>query len=373
MIPFLDLKKQYASIQGEIDAALKDVVRSTRFIGGDVCQAFEDAFAARIGVGHCVGVGNGTDAIEISLRALGIGPGDEVIVPAFTFIGTSEPVSTAGATVCFADVSLETRNLDVNAVEAAITPRTKAIILVHLYGAPGPAAALRALADRHGLYLVEDCAQAHGAETEEGATVGAVGHMATFSFYPGKNLGAYGDAGAIVTDDADLARKARMIANHGRITKYDHEFEGRNSRLDAIQAAVLKTKLAHLDRWNARRREIADIYRARIGPDSALALPLDQAGHVYHLFVVRHTDRDALQAFLMTQGVETLIHYPIALPALAAYRNRKQKPTDFPNAMRLAGTVLSLPIYPEMSNADVENVVRAVKSDNRSSARPLEG
>ena len=364
MLPFLDLTRQYLSIKGEMDAAIATVVGSSRFIGGDACAKFEAAFAGYIGVRHCIGVGNGTDAIEIALRSLGVGPGDEVIVPAFTFIGTSEPVSAAGASLRFADVSLETRNLDVDAVKAQITSRTKAIILVHLYGAPGPAAELRALADAHGAYLIEDCAQAHGAAAEDGAVIGSIGHMATFSFYPGKNLGAYGDAGAIVMQDDELAKRARMLANHGRVSKYDHELEGRNSRLDALQAAVLSVKLGHLDGWNAGRRRVAARYREGIVAHEAFATPTDAPGHVYHLFVVRHADRDALQQSLKAQGVETLIHYPIALPALGAYASHPQPTSDYPNALALADSVLSLPVYPEMTDADVDRVVQAVNGAN---------
>lgn len=362
MIKFLDLKSQYHSIQPEIDAAIAAVIAESAFVSGPYAKKFEEEFAAWLGADWCIGVGNGTDAIEIALEALDLPPGSEVIVPGNSFIASSEAVTRAGLKVVFADVDPGHYTLTVHTVRAKITSRTSAIMAVHLYGHPCDMSELKDLADEYGLKIIEDCAQAHGAASN-GKTVGTIGDIATFSFYPGKNLGAYGDAGAIVTNQAHLAEKARKIANHGRIAKYDHEFEGRNSRLDGIQAAVLSAKLPHLNDWTQRRITLAERYMTELAGVEGLILPhrAEWAKQVYHLFVVRTERRDELQRWLANHGVETGIHYPVALTQLRAYEYLNQGDEDlFVN--QAAGTLLSLPIGEHMSEADVVTVSTATKS-----------
>lgn len=362
MVKFLDLGSQYRSIRSDIDAAVARTIEASSFIGGPDLRAFEAAFAAFQQSANCIGVGNGTDAIEIAIEALDLPPGSEIIVPANSFIASSEAVTRSGHRVVFCEHDPRTYTIDPADVARRITPQTAAVIAVHLYGQPCDMDALRALADQHGLRIIEDGAQAHGAEYR-GRRVGAIGDIGTFSFYPGKNLGAYGDGGAIVTDDAALARRCRMIANHGRIAKYDHEFEGRNSRLDGMQAAILNAKLPHLNSWIERRNAVARRYLAELADVPDLALPATAAAvrHAYHLFVVRHPRRDDLQAHLRDRGVETGIHYPIALPDLDAYRAYRtpQTPTL---ASTTATTLLSLPMGEHLENGDVDTVIAAVKS-----------
>jgi dTDP-4-amino-4,6-dideoxygalactose transaminase len=362
MIKFLDLKSQYHSIQPEIDAAIAAVIADTAFVSGPYAKKFEEEFAAWLGADWCIGVGNGTDAIEIALEALDLPPGSEVIVPGNSFIASSEAVTRTGLKVVFADVDPGHYTLTAETVRAKLTSRTSAIMAVHLYGHPCDMTELKALADEHDLKIIEDCAQAHGA-TSHGKMAGTIGDIATFSFYPGKNLGAYGDAGAIVTNNADLAEKARKIANHGRIAKYDHDFEGRNSRLDGIQAAVLSAKLPHLGNWTERRIAIADRYLAELSGVEGIVLPrrANWARQVYHLFVIRTDRRDELKQWLADQGIETGIHYPVALTQLRAYDYLNQGGEDlFVN--KAAGTLLSLPIGEHMGEADVITVSKALKS-----------
>jgi dTDP-4-amino-4,6-dideoxygalactose transaminase len=307
-------------------------------------------------------VANGTDAIEIALEALGLPRNSEVIVPGNSFIATSEAVTRAGHRVVFADVDPECYTLTADTVRAKISPRTSAIIAVHLYGHPCDMDALREVAAGSGLRIIEDCAQAHGAEYR-GRRVGSLADVATHSFYPGKNLGAYGDAGAVTTDDKDLAVRVRMIANHGRVAKYDHEFEGRNSRLDGLQGAILGAKLPHLDGWLERRIHVADRYLAGLRGIRELVLPVRKpwARQVYHLFVVRTERRDELKSHLSDSGIETGIHYPIALPRLAAYNYLGQQSEDlFVN--RTDRTLLSLPIGEHMRDADVDAVIAAIRA-----------
>ena len=363
-IPFVDLKAQYQSIKPEIDAAIAAVISETAFVGGPHVKAFEDAFARYCGVSQCVGVANGTDALFIALRALGIGPGDEVITVANSFVATSEAIRMAGAQVVFVDSDPATMNIDVTKIEAKITPRTKAIIPVHLYGQPADMAPIRALADTHGLRIVGDAAQAHGA-TYRGKPIAQLADITCFSFYPGKNLGAYGDAGALVTDNAEWAATARMFANHGRTKKYDHDFEGVNSRLDGLQAAVLSVKLKHLDNWSEGRRRNARLYNEALAGTSVVTpMEIDNCRAVYHLYVVRVPGggRDDLQRHLSECGVNTGIHYPIALPYLNAYRYLGHGPSDFPEALRASGEILSLPMFPELTGDQVSHVAAAVKS-----------
>ncbi|MDB4914041.1 MAG: DegT/DnrJ/EryC1/StrS family aminotransferase [Gemmatimonadetes bacterium] len=361
MIKFLDLYAQYEGMRPEMDEAIAAVLRTTGFINGPAVSRFESEFAEYLGSPHCVGVANGTDSIEIILEALALPAGSEVIVPANSFVGSSEPVSRAGLRVVFADVDPHTYTLDVEDVRQRVTPRTAAIVVVHLYGQSCDMRPMLELADQHGLKVIEDCAQAHGAQYE-GRHVGTLGTAASWSFYPGKNLGAYGDAGAITTSDSELARRCRMIANHGRVEKYNHLFEGRNSRLDGIQAAVLSVKLKRLPAWVETRNRLAMGYCTRLKDIGDLVLPVARARcrHAYHLYVVRTARRDELRAFLTSAGIETGVHYPIALPKLAAYAGHGQAMEEM-FANRADGMLLSLPIGEHLTDADVATVAEAVK------------
>ena len=355
-VPFLDLKAQYEAIKQEIDQTIANVINDAAFVGGKYVKQFEEEFAAFCVAKHCVGVGNGTDALFIALRSLGVGKGDEVITAANSFIATSEAITMAGAKVVFVDCDPRTYNIDTTKILSAITPRTKAIIPVHLYGQPADLPALQTIAREYGLFLIEDAAQAHGAEFE-GKRIGVFGDIACFSFYPGKNLGAYGDGGAIVTNSEGWAMKCRMLGNHGRVKKYDHEFEGVNSRLDGIQAAILSVKLRHLEEWTKKRREIAKIYNELL-KNSEVMTPVEAPGvkHIYHLYVVRIPQRDAVQAALKTKGIDTGIHYPIPLPHLQAYRYLGHTSDEFPVTTQYSREILSLPMYPELSKIQIEYV-----------------
>ena len=365
-IPLVDLKSQYQSIQPEIDSIISEVISKTAFIGGAYVNSFEKSFADFCNVKHCVGVGNGTDALFIALRVLGIGKGDEVLVPANSFIATSEAVTLTGARVAFVDVNPGTYNMDPNRLEDYLKKRAKsrpkAVIPVHLYGQPADMDPVLSLADQYGLKVIEDAAQAHGAHYK-GRQVGSIGHVACFSFYPGKNLGAYGDGGAIVTNDDEFAIKARMYANHGRIDKYDHQVEGVNSRLDGLQAAILGVKLKHLPEWTEMRRKNAYLYN-RYLKDTGLITPaeIDGVKAVYHLYVVRTKKalRNKLQEYLGTKGISTGIHYPIALPNLRAYTYLKHTGDDFPEATEASQEILSLPMYPELTEAQISHISKNI-------------
>lgn len=361
MVKFLDLNAQYKSIQSEIDDAIVRTIAASSFIGGADVTAFEQEFAHFQNAEHCVGVGNGTDAIEIVLEAMALPPGSEILVPANSFIASSEAITRAGHRVVFCEADRRSYGIDVADVAARITERTAAVLCVHLYGQPCDLDGLLKLAQANGLKVIEDAAQAHGAE-HKGRRVGAIGDAGTFSFYPGKNLGAYGDAGAIVTNDAALARACRMISNHGRIDKYDHQFEGRNSRLDGLQAAILRAKLPHLDGWVDRRNAVARRYLDALSGVDGLILPTigDEVRHAFHLFVVRCVERDALQAHLKEAGIQTGIHYPIALPDLAAYAHLRGPDTPR-GASEIAPTLLSLPMGEHLTDDDVDKVVTAVR------------
>ena len=361
-VPFVDLKTQYNSLKEELDAAILQVVSETAFVAGRYAAAFETQFAAYIGTEHCVAVANGTDAIEIALAALGIGPGDEIIVPANTFFATAEAVGNVGATTVFVDCEPNFYNIDTAKIEEKITPRTKALIPVHLYGLPAEMDAVMAIAIKHGLKVIEDCAQSHGADYK-GKRTGTFGDIATFSFYPGKNLGAYGDAGAIVTNDANLADRCRLIANHGQPAKYQHTLIGRNSRMDGIQAAVLSVKLQHLDSWLDARRRNAARYNELLA-DAGIQLPTapEHATHTYHLFVIRVADRDAVAAKLNQAGVDTGLHYPTALPFLDAYSGAGHRPEDFPVAHSQMSELLSLPMYAELTDEMISHVCETLKA-----------
>lgn len=361
MIKFVDLYAQYLGIRAEIDAAIADTIRESAYIGGAALRTFEAAFAAYQQAAYCVGVANGTDAIEIALEALGIPRESEVIVPANSFIASGEAVTRAGCRVAFADCEPSTYCLDLADARRRITPRTRAILAVHLYGQPCDMDGILALAREYGLKVIEDCAQAHGAE-DRGRRVGSIGDVATFSFFPGKNLGAYGDGGAIVTNHEPLAKRCRMIANHGRIAKYSHELEGRNSRLDGLQAAILNVKLRYLDRWIERRNQVARLYIDGLRDVSAVTLPgvRPDVRHVFHLFVIRSDRRDGLAEHLASAGVHTGIHYPIALPKLAAYAYLGQA-RELMHANEQDRQLLSLPIGEHISDDDVEVVIGAIK------------
>lgn len=358
-IPLVGLFDQYQTIQPEIDAAIKNIITSSAFVGGEEVRRFEQEFAAFCDAKACVGVGNGTDALYLTLRALGIGPGDEVITVAHTFIATSEAISSTGATPIFIDVKDDTMLMDPALIEAAITSKTKAIVPVHLYGQSCDMDAIMEIARKHGLKVVEDAAQAHGGRWR-GQRVGSIGDAATFSFYPGKNLGAFGDAGAVVSQDEALIEQIRMIANHGRLEKYTHKMEGVNSRLDGLQAAILRVKLRYLDEWNSKRREIADAYTEQLAP-LGLGLPIvdERAEAVFHLFVVRVVDRERLQSLLKEEGIATGVHYPVPLHLQPAYEQRRTS-FDLPATERAAREVLSLPMYPELRQEQIEAVCSAV-------------
>jgi dTDP-4-amino-4,6-dideoxygalactose transaminase len=344
MIKFLDLNKQYHSIKVEIDNAISSVIQESAFIGGKYVAKFEEEFADYHQAKYCVGVGNGTDAIEIAIEALNLPKGSEIIVPANSFIASSEAVTRSGHKVVFCDCDVNNYTMSIASLKEKITPKTSAILPVHLYGHPCDMDEILRIAADHQLKVIEDCAQAHGAEYK-GKRVGTFGNIGTFSFYPGKNLGGYGDAGAIITNIEELAQKSRMIANHGRVEKYNHEFEGRNSRMDGLQAAILSVKLKHIDDWTNRRIEVADFYLEKLKDLPGIILPKREnwAKQVYHLFVIRSENRNELQVFLKEQGVQTGIHYPIALPKLKAYDYLGQG-SEALAANQLDQELLSLPI-----------------------------
>jgi dTDP-4-amino-4,6-dideoxygalactose transaminase len=360
-VAFLDLRAAYLELQDEIDAAIRRVCNSGWYILGPEVEEFEALYAEYLGVSHCVGVGNGLEALQLTLRALGVGAGDEVIVSSNTYIATWLAVTNVGATPIAVEPDPATHNLAGDRVEGAITKKTKAILPTHLYGQSADLDPLMELAERYKLKLVEDAAQAHGARYK-GRRVGGHGDAIAWSFYPGKNLGALGDAGAITTNDADLARQLRMLRNYGSETKYHNEIIGTNSRLDPIQAAVLSVKLRHLDEWNGRRTQIARLYLDALR-DSAVVLPHvpNWSEPVWHQFVVQSEKRDALQQQLAAQGMQTLIHYPVPPHLQPAYARRGLGKGSFPIAEHLAETVLSLPIGPHLDLGDAEAVAAAVR------------
>ncbi|HRJ73182.1 MAG TPA: DegT/DnrJ/EryC1/StrS family aminotransferase [Terrimicrobiaceae bacterium] len=359
-IPFLELKPGYLELKAEFDAAYQRVMDSGWVLLGKELEAFEAEFAAYSGTRHCIGVANGLDALHLLLRAMQIGPGDEVLVPSNTFIATWLAVSYAGATPIPVEPDQRTYNIDPGRLEAAITRRTKAIIPVHLYGQPADMDPINAITAKHGLKVIEDNAQAQGAKYK-GRPTGSLGDAAATSFYPGKNLGAFGDGGGVTTNDDDLADRVRTLRNYGSKVKYHYEYQGMNSRLDEIQAAFLRVKLSVLDAWNSRRKAIAATYLAGLGGRrSDLVLPFvpEWADPVWHLFVIRHPQRDALQKHLASAGVGTQIHYPIPCHQTAAYRKEGQPSYSLPIAEELSGTVLSLPIGPHLSIEAAEYVAQ---------------
>jgi dTDP-4-amino-4,6-dideoxygalactose transaminase len=361
-VPFVDLKAQYSGLREEMNAAVLNVLEMASFVGGLALEKFEDEFAGFVGAKYCVGVANGTDAITLAARVAGLGPGDEVLVPANSFFASAEAISNAGATPVFVDVDPVTFHMDPGLAVEAITSRTRAIVAVHLYGRAMNLKPFEALASRHGLVIIEDCAQAHGASID-GDTVGASGRLTCYSFYPGKNLGAYGDGGAITTSDPDFMKRLRILRDHGSPAKYEHSVVGWNSRLDALQAAVLSVKLPYVHRWNTSRREHARKLAAAL-EGSPIIPPAIPAGrqHAFHLFVVRCSRRDELKRFLEEAGIQTGIHYPVPLhlteayQALAAPGRGSQPVTE-----ALSSEILSLPMYPELSDEQIAYVIGALE------------
>ncbi|MBN1309940.1 MAG: DegT/DnrJ/EryC1/StrS family aminotransferase [Anaerolineae bacterium] len=361
-LPLVDLHRQYETIRPEIQAAVNSVLERTDFIMGKAVSEFEAAFAAFCGAKHAIGVASGTAAIHLALHALDVEAGDEVITVPNTFIATTEPIISLGAKPVFVDVDPERFTLDPPKLEDAITPKTRAIIPVHLYGQCADMDPILEIAGRHGIPVVEDAAQAHGA-TYHGRKAGTMGIMGCFSFYPSKNLGAYGDAGGLVTDDPVLAERIERLRNHGRKDKYEHLESGYGERLDTLQAAILKVKLAHLAKWNERRQYLAECYNHALTDIPKLLLPKvsDECKHVFHLYVVRHPQRDVLQAHLKKQGIHSGIHYPIPLHLQPAYQDLGYAKNSFPVAEMLAEHILSLPLFPEMLEGDVERVAGAIR------------
>ena len=361
-IPLVDLKAQYESIKGEIQAAIARVLETSQFILGKEVEAFEEAFARYCNVHYAVGVNSGTSALHLALLALGIGPGDEVITVSQTFIATIEAICWVGARPVLVDIEEKTYNMDPAQLESAITKKTKAIIPVHLYGHPADMDPILGIAKRHKLWVIEDACQAHGA-LYQGKRVGGFGIAACFSFYPGKNLGAYGEGGAVVTNDSDLAIKIKKLRNHGGLEKYSHELIGMNARLEGIQGAILRTKLPYLDRWNEMRRENARRYSSLLGK-LGVGLPSEApyAKSVYHLYVIRTRKRDELNAYLNQQGIGSLIHYPKPNHLLECFKDLGYRKGSLPVTEKIAQEVLSLPLYPELTEAQTQTVVQTVES-----------
>jgi len=364
LTPFLELGLAYDELRYEIDAATKRVMESGHYVLGPEVDAFETEFSEFCGTKHCIGVGNGLDALRLTLQAMEIGRSDEVIVPAFTFIATWLAVSAVGAKPVAVDCQLQSANIDPEKIEAAITEKTRAIIPVHLYGQPADMDAINKIANRHNLKVIEDAAQAHGA-IYNGERAGHLADAAIFSFYPAKNLGAYGDGGAIVTDDKNLAARISKLRNYGSTEKYSHELLGHNSRLDELQAAILRTKLPLLNEWNARRKKIASTYLNRLNHISEIGLPTisNHSQSSWHLFVIKHHDRNELKERLLRNGIETGIHYPVSPCSSDAYKHMEYHSTSYPIAEQLAQTVLSLPIGPHMSNEKIQNVINVIEKE----------
>ena len=360
-IPFVDLHAQYLSIKAEIDTAIATVIAESAYVRGVHVERFEKAWAATMGLKNCVSCANGTDALYIAMRGLGVKAGDEVITTAHSWISTSETITQAGARVVFCDTEADLFTLDPALIEARITPRTVGIIPVHLYGQPADMEAIMSIAKKHNLWVIEDCAQSHLARFR-GKLVGTFGNVATFSFYPGKNLGAYGDAGCIVTNDDKLADWMATFARHGG--KDGHVMEGINSRMDGLQAAVLNAKLPHLASWTEARRRVAANYNKLLAGFGSVVTPPVAPGrdHVYHLYVIRTEKRDALKKHLADRGIATVLNYPKALPFYPAYSYLKHTPADFPVAYSNQSRILSLPIYPELTGDMVEYVVGQIKA-----------
>ena len=362
-VPFVDLKKQYDNIKTEIDIAIQNVIDETAFIKGKYVNTFEKEYAKQYNVKHCISCGNGTDAIYITLKSLNIGPGDEVITVANTWISTAETISQTGAKPVFVDIHPDFYTIDVKKIKEKITGKTKAIIPVHLFGQPCDMDEIIQICDAHNLHLIEDCAQAHFAKWNN-QNVGTYGIAGTFSFFPGKNLGAYGDAGAIITNSDEFAEKVRMFANHGALVKHHHEIEGVNSRLDGLQAAILSVKLKHIKAWNKSRFENALLYNKLLVGNKNIVIPKISKGasHVFHLYVIRCKDREGLMKHLKDLNIGVSIHYPTPLPFLKAYEYLNHKHKDFPISIDYSKEILSLPMFPELAKKDISFIVDAINS-----------
>lgn len=362
-IPFVDLKAQYLNIKGDIDQAIARVLEETSFIGGPVVNKFENEFSTLYGVKNAISCANGTDSLYILMKMLGIGPGDEVITAANSWISSSETITQAGARPVFIDAHPVYLSLDETQLENLITPRTRALIAVHLHGQMCEMDTIRAICEKHDLFLIEDCAQSHFS-AYKGKRAGLFGSAGSFSFYPGKNLGAYGDAGCIITNDDALAEKCRMYARHGALIKHQHQIEGINSRLDGLQAAILTAKLPYILQWTTARIAKAKSYDTALSGITDITLPVVRPGttHSFHLYIIRARLRDQLAAWLKEKGIETAIHYPTALPNLPAYRYLGYQPSDFPVATALQDDSLSLPIYPELTEEMIGQVADAIRT-----------
>ena len=362
-VPFFDLKQQYRSIKNELNAAVQQVMDSCRFVLGENVANFERDFAGFCGTDFAVGVANGTDALRLALLACGIGKGDEVITVPNTFIATTEAISQTGAKVVFVDIDPQTCNIDVSQIEEKINERTRAMVPVHLFGQPADMDAIMKIAKKYDLKVVEDTCQAHGAEYKDNKA-GSIGDTGCFSFYPSKNLGAFGDGGMVVTNDEEVAQRIRMFRDHGQIKKYEHSLEGTNSRLDEIQAVILGVKLKRLGEWNRLRRKNASIYNELLKDVDEVVTPseAEHAKHVYHLYVIRTPRRHELQEWLKSKGIGTGLHYPIPLHLQKAYEDLGGKEGDFPVAEESAKQILSLPMFPELTGEDIETVASEIKT-----------
>lgn len=360
-IPFVDLKLQYLSIKGDIDAAIQGVVSETAFIGGNYVKKFETEFAQLYGVKHCIPVANGTDSLFIIMKMLGIKNGDEVITTAYSWISSSETISQTGARPVFVDINKEYYTIDENQIEKHITPNTKAILPVHIHGQVCNMDKIIEIAKKYNLYIIEDCAQSHFSEYK-GSRAGTMSIASSFSFYPGKNLGAYGDAGCILTNDDELADKFRMFANHGALKKHQHKIEGINSRMDGIQAAILSAKLPYILSWTKERRRCANTYIKHLNGNKYVKCPVirDNSEHSFHLFIIQVDKRNELQIFLKENGIETVIHYPKAIVNLQCYDYLNLNSFDYPNATKIESKILSLPIYPELTDKMIGFVVEKI-------------
>jgi len=361
-IPLLDLKAQYKSIKPEIQKAINGVIDNSQFILGENVKKFEQEFAKFIGLKYAIGVGSGTDALYLALRACGISKGDEVILPVNTFIATAEAITLNGAKPVFVDINPETYNIDPQKIEKAISRRTRAIIPVHLFGQPADMSSILKIAKKHKLFVIEDCAQAHGAKYKN-KIVGSIGDVGCFSFFPGKNLGAYGDAGMITTNNKKLAQKIYILRNHGRLEKYKHKIEGINSRLDEIQAAILRVKVKHLKKWNKDRQKNAKIYDQLFKKVEGLITPktIKDTQSVYYFYIIRVKNRENIQKKLKEKGISTGIHYPISLHLQPAYKYLGHKKRNFPKAEKASNEILSLPIYPELTEKQIRFVAGVIK------------
>jgi len=362
-VPFFDSNEQYQSIKGEVNTNVQRVMNSCRFVLGENVNSFEREFASFCGTEYAAGVANGTDGLRLALLACGVGKGDEVITMPNTFIATTEAISQTGAKIVFVDIDSWTYNIDVAQIEGAINERTKAILPVHLFGQPADMDPVMMIAKKYNLKVIEDACQAHGAEYR-GKKAGSIGDTGCFSFYPSKNLAAFGDGGMVVTDGNKIAQKIRMLRDHGQIKKYEHLVEGYNSRLDEIQAAILRVKLKRLDEWNKLRRKNASIYNGLLENVDEVVTPLEAeyAKHVYHLYVIRTHERDELQEWLKSKGIFTGLHYPVPLHLQKAYEYLGYKEGDFPVAEECAKQILSLPMFPELTRGQIEKVVSEIKT-----------